>query len=210
MWWSFSSGLLTGWCICAWTLWQWFDFGDCDSTADSGTFTACKALTWKSTVLVIMTGLGQGSAIAAHQKQANRMRRSHNENGSLQMNIGVMDLDLSISPDVFGLRAFDADKPVPRMLPGSTPCEIRLMLPDAKLGIDGSHDVIIENLTASPTWRSSHVSPADITSLRRHWPKAVFNTLRRRASDVEFPPRRPEKSGQGSTELQWTGFLWRL
>ena len=59
------------------------------------------------------------------------------------------------------------------------------MLPDAKLGIDGFHDVIIENLTASPTWRSSHVSPSDITSLRRRWPKAVFNTLRRRASDVE-------------------------
>ena len=33
--------------------------------------------------------------------------------------------------------------------------------------------------------RSSHVAPADITSLRRRWPKAVFNTLRRRASYVE-------------------------
>ena len=125
MWWSFSSGLLTGWCICAWTLWQWFDFGDCDSAADSGTFTACKALTWQSMVLVIMTGLGQGLVIAAYQKQASRMQRSHDENGSLHMNMyshGVMDLGLSISPDVFGLRAFDADKPVPRMLPGSTPC----------------------------------------------------------------------------------------
>ena len=107
MWWSFGSELLTGWCICAWTLWPWFDFCDCDSAADSCTFTDCKALTWQSTVLVIMTGLGQGSATAAYQEQANRMRRSHDENGSLQMNmysLGVMDLDLSISPDVFGLR----------------------------------------------------------------------------------------------------------
>ena len=59
-----------------------------------------------------MTGLGQGSAIAAYQEQANRMRRSHDEDGSLQMNmysLGVMDLDLSISPDVFGLRAFDTE-----------------------------------------------------------------------------------------------------
>ena len=168
--WSFGSGLLTGWCICAWTLWQWLDFCDCNSAADSCTFTDCKALTWQGTVLVTMTGLGQGSAIVAYQEQANRMRRSHDENGSLQMNmysLGVMDLDLSISPDVFGLQAFDSDKPVLRMLPGSTLCELRLMLPDAKLGIDGFHDVIIENLTASPTWRSSHVSPADITSLRR-------------------------------------------
>ena len=116
-----------------------------------------------------MTGLGQGSAIAAYQEQPNRMRRSHDADGSLQMNmysLGVMDLDLSISPDVFGLRAFDTDKPISRVLPGSTPCELRLMLPGAKLGIDGFHDVIIENLSASPTWRSSHVSPADITSLR--------------------------------------------
>ena len=45
--------------------------------------------------------------------------------------LGVMDLDLSISPDVYGLWAFA------QMLPGSTPCELRLMLPDAKLGIDG-------------------------------------------------------------------------
>ena len=35
--------------------------------------------------------------------------------------------------------------------------------------------------------RLSHFAPADITSLRRRWPKAVFNTLRRRASDVEKP-----------------------
>ena len=188
MWWSFSSGLLTGWCICAWTWWQWFDFCDCDSAADSDTSTDCTALTWQSTILVIMTGLGQGSAIAAYQEQANSMRRSHDENGSTQMNmysLGVIDLDLSTSPDVFGLRAFDADKPVSRMLPGSSPCELRLMLPETKLGIDGFHDVIIENMAASPTWWLSHVAPTDITSLRRRWPKAVFDTLRRRASDVE-------------------------
>ena len=107
-----------------------------------------------------MTGLGQSSAIAAYQDQANSIRRSHDKNGSIQMNmysLGVMDLDLSISPDVFGLRAFDAEQPVTRMLPGSSPCELRLMLPDDKLGIDSFHDVLIENLSAPPTWRSSHV-----------------------------------------------------
>ena len=90
--------------------------------------------------------------------------------------LGVMDLDLSISPGVFGLRAFDAEKLVTRMLPGSSPCELRLMLPDDKLGTDGFHDVIIENLSATPTWRSSHVPPAHMTLLRRRWPKAVFST----------------------------------
>ena len=112
--------------------------------------------------------------------------------------LGVMDLDLSISPDVFGLQAFDSDRPASRMLPGSTPCELRLMLPDVKLAIDVFHHVNIENLSASPTWRSSHVSPADISSLRRCWPKAVFSTLRRRASDVERlcrdAPKRDDKA----------------
>ena len=207
--WSCDSGLLTGWCICVWTLWQWFDFCDCDSAADSCTFTDCEDLTCQSTVLVIMTGLGQGSAIAVYQEQATRMRRSHDDNGSLQMNmysLGVMDLDLSISADVFGLRAFDSDKPVSRMLPGSTPCELRLMLRDAKLGIDGFHDMIIENLSASPTWRSSHVSRADISSLRQRWPKAVFSTLRRRASDVERLRRDVPKRADKAFHYSGPGF----
>ena len=112
--------------------------------------------------------------------------------------LGVMDLDLSISPDVFGLRAFDAEHPVTRMLPGSSPCELRLMLLDDKLGMEGFHDVIIENLSAMPTWRSLHVSPADMTSLRRRWLKAVFDTLPRRASDIEClrrdAPKRTDKA----------------
>ena len=86
---------------------------------------------------------------------------------------------------MFGLRAFDEDSPIARMLPGSTPCELRLMLPDAKLGIDGFQDIIIENLTASQTWRSSHISSTDITALRRRWPNDVFRTLSRRAPNVE-------------------------
>ena len=51
--------------------------------------------------------------------------------------LGVMDL--SISPDVFGFRAFDAEKPLTRMQPGSSPC-----------GNDGFHDFLIENLSATP------------------------------------------------------------
>ena len=112
--------------------------------------------------------------------------------------LGVIDLDLSISPDVFGLRAFDATKPVTRMLPGSSPCELRLMLPDDKLDIDGFHDILVENLSGMLVWRLSHVSLADMTSLRRRWPKAVFNTLRRRASDVKRlrwdAPKRADKA----------------
>ena len=32
--------------------------------------------------------------------------------------LGVVDLDLSLSPDAFGLRASDSSKPLTRMLPG--------------------------------------------------------------------------------------------
>ena len=98
------------------------------------------------------------------------MRSSHDAKGSIQMDmcsLGVVDLDLSISPDAFGLWAFDHKKPLTRMLPGSMPCELRLMLPDSTMGSDGFHDVIIDNLAATPSWWSGHVSPSDLTALRR-------------------------------------------
>ena len=104
---SFSSGLLTGWYICAWTWWQWFDFYDCDSAADSDTSTYCAAFAWRRTILVIMPGLGQGS---------------------------------------------------------------------------------------------------DMTSLRRRWPKAVFNTLRRRASDVERLRRDAPKRADKAFRYSGPGF----
>ena len=37
-------------------------------------------------------------------------------------------------------------------LANSSPCELRLMLPDSKIATDGFHDVFVENLAASPTW----------------------------------------------------------
>ena len=116
------------------------------------------------------------------------MPSSHDANGSIPMDmcsLGVMDLDLSLSPDGFGLQAFDHGKPLTKMLPGSNPCELRLMLPDSMFGTNGFHDVLINNLAASPSWRSGHISPADVTALRRRWPKAVFNTMRRHAPEVE-------------------------
>ena len=195
VWRSFGSGLLTSWCICVWTWWQYSFFSDCDSATDSERSTYCTALTWRSTILIVMTGLEQSSALV--------------ENGSIQMNmdsLGVIDLDLSISPYVFGLQAFDATKSVTRMLPGSSPCELRLMLLDDKLGIDGFHDILVENLSGTPAWRSSHVSPADMTSLRRRWPKAVFNTLRHRVSDVERLRRDSSKRADKAFRYGGPGF----
>ena len=93
------------------------------------------------------------------------MRESNDSNGTettTLCSLGVVDLDLTVCPDVFGLRAFDERMPVTRMLPGSSPCELRLLIPDAKIGQDGFHDVVVENLLGSSTWRSRHVSPSDV------------------------------------------------
>ena len=143
---------------------------------------------WQSTVTNAMSTLGHSSPIWAYQAKAHKMRSSHDADGSIpkdMCSLGVVDLDLSLSLDAFGLRAFDHEKSLTRMLPGSTPCELRLMLPDSRLGTDRFHDVLIDNLAASPSWRSGHISPAYMTALRRRWPKAVFKTIRRRAEEVE-------------------------
>ena len=126
MWWSFGGGLLTGLCVVTWMWWQYFNYSDCDSPTGSGTLRGCCAITQQSTVTVTMSALGHGSAIWAHRAQAQQMPLSHDTNGSLLMDmgsLGVMDLDLSLSLDVFGLRAFDHEMPITRMLLRSTPCE---------------------------------------------------------------------------------------
>ena len=131
---------------------------------------------------------GFGSPIRTYQKNSHRMRVSNDRDGSeatTLSSLGVVDLDLSLSPDVFGLNAFDNSLPITRMLPGSSPCELRLLLPDSTIGTDGFHDVIIENLSASTTWHSRHVSPSDVTALRRRWPKTVFREMQRRGGEME-------------------------
>ena len=135
----------------------------------------------------IMDTSGYSAPIREYQDNAHKMRVSHDEDRSNPKDLyslGVVDLDLSLSPDAFDLRAFNSKKPLTRMLPGSSPCELRLMLPDSMVGTDGFHDVLIENMSVSPAWRSSHISPTDVTALRRPWPKAVFKTMQRRAKEV--------------------------
>ena len=75
--------------------------------------------------------------------------------------------------------------PVTRMLPDSSPCELRLLIPDTKIGQDGFHDVVVENLIGSSTWPSRHVSPSDVIALRRRWPRAVFQVMRERSVELE-------------------------
>ena len=119
---------------------------------------------------------GFASPIHTYRQNLCKMRESNDQDGSEVINLcslGVVDLDLSVSPDMFGLRAFEENLPITRMLPGSSPCELRLLLPDSMIGKKGFHDVVVENLTVSSTWRSRHVSPSDVIALRRRLKKAV-------------------------------------
>ena len=92
----------------------------------------------------------------------------------------MVDLDLPISPDAFGLQAFNMTKPLTCMLTGQFANELRLLIPDLGIAPEGFHDVVIENLAATPTWWSRRLLPGDATSLRRRWPKALFRTMRKR------------------------------
>ena len=67
--------------------------------------------------------------------------------------LGVVDLNTSIMPDVFGLRAFDSREPVARILPGDFANTICMLVPDATAAPIGFHDVMLENLANSPDYR---------------------------------------------------------
>ena len=75
-----------------------------------------------------MDAPGFASPIRAYRQNLCKIRKSNDPNGSETTSLcslGVVDLDLTVCPDVFGLRAFDEEKmPVTRMLPGASPCEI--------------------------------------------------------------------------------------
>ena len=127
---------------------------------------------------------GFSSPIHTYRNNLHKMRMSNDRDGSEATNLcslGVVDLDLSVSPDVFGLRAFDGRLPIARMLP----CKLRLLLPDSTIGKEGFHHAVVENLTASSTWRSRHVFPSDVTALRRRWPRTVFQVMKERGMEME-------------------------
>ena len=70
---------------------------------------------------------GFGSPLQMYRDNTHRMRVSNDREGSDPTNLGLLgavDLDLSLSPDVFGLRAFDSNLPLTRVLPDSSPCEL--------------------------------------------------------------------------------------
>ena len=66
--------------------------------------------------------------------------------------LGVADLDLSITPDVIGLWAFDVAKLLTRMLPGHFLHELGLMIPDLGVDPEDFHHIVIEDFSATLVW----------------------------------------------------------
>ena len=125
---------------------------------------------------------GFASPIHTYRQNLSKMRKSNDPSGSEPTNLcslGVVDLDLTVCPDVFGLRAFETKKPVTRMLPGSNPCDLRLLIPDTTIGQDGFHDVVIENLIGTSTWRSIQPSVMILgaSTMQRTLPSSLSLTV---------------------------------
>ena len=185
---------------------------DCwiDWLAYDGGWTSDKALRADYTSQAVgMDTPGFASPIRAFQNSLYHMRKSNDVNDKEQTfldSLGVLDLDLSYGPDSFGLKAFDEEKPITRMLPGSGPCDLRLLLPDVGLGDTGFHDVVIENLLGTSVWRSRHVTPADIIGLRQRWPKAVFQVMREQQPELEDLRRKAFTSNQPAYHYAGRGY----
>ena len=173
-------------------------------------------LDWKYSGCVVdyrkengMDAPGLASPIRAYRQNLCQMRKSNDPKESEPTHLGslgVLDLDLTVCPDVFGLRAFDEEMPITRMLPGSSPCDLRLLIPDTGIGQDGFHDVVIENLLGTSTWRSRYVSPADVIGLRRRWPQAVFHVMRERGVEMEDLRRKAYTGDQPAYRFTGRGY----
>ena len=152
---------------------------------------------------------GFASPIRVYSENLKQMRKSNDPSDTEPTyldSLGVMDLDISLCSDAFGLRAFDEKMPITRMLPGSGPCDLRLLIPDAGLEKEGFHDVVIENLLGTSVWRSKHVTPADVIGLRQRWPKAVLHVMRERNVELEDLRRKAYRGDQSAYRYTGWGF----
>ena len=141
---------------------------------------------WNSTVE--MDASPCDSPVRKYVDDYNSMRLSNDTDRSDPVSLssmGVVDLDTSIVPDVFGLWASDSESPITRILTGQFRNELRLLIPDSGIALEPFHDIVITDLTATPEWRTARLAPSDVTSLRRRWPKILFRTMHHRQEEME-------------------------
>ena len=100
--------------------------------------------------------------------------------------LGVVDLDTSILPYVFGLRAIDSREPVTRVLLGNCGNSVCVLVLDAAATPMAFHDIILENLAGTPDYRARRIVPSEVTSLRRRWSSVLFETMHKRQADMSY------------------------
>ena len=83
----------------------------------------------------------------------------------------VVELDISVVPDVLGLRTCDSNAEVFRVLPGRARYSVCVLIPDDRVASPGFHDVTLVHQTSE----SGHiVSMDDMCDLRRQWPSILL------------------------------------
>ena len=135
-----------------------------------------------------MDGLYGGWPMKAAFDNTSCMRPSNDINRDTVVDLttlGVVDLDTSLMPDMFSLRAFDSREPVVRVLPGEFLNTIRVLVPGATAMPIGFYDVMLENLANTPDHRARSISPADITTLKIRWPSSLFVDMHKQQADME-------------------------
>ena len=62
---------------------------------------------------------------------------------------------------------------------------LRVLVPDAVTSPVNFHDMVLEDLRATPDFWTLQIVPAEVTSLRRYWPSVVFATMHKCDNDME-------------------------
>ena len=123
-------------------------------------------MSWPWMSAVAMDAPAYGSPVRKFVDDIYSMCLSNDVDRSDPVNLsslGVVDLDTAIVPDVFGLRAFDLEKPITRMLPGHFPNELRVLIPDLGIARRGFMTLLLRSLAAPQNSGQAGVYP--VTSL---------------------------------------------
>ena len=97
-----------------------------------------------------------------------------------------MELDTTVIQDVLGLRAFNEDAALVRVLPSASPNIVRVLVPDDWAEPRVFHDLLIEDMSDTMVRPSS---AADLTELRQHWPPSLLSAMTKCQVDMEAQRR---------------------
>ena len=95
---------------------------------------------------------------------------------------GVVVLDTTIVPDMFGLHDFNDEVVLVWVLTGASPNIVRVLVPDDRTEPRAFHDLLIEDLSATKVWSAS---AGDLTVLRQHRSPSLLSGMTKIQVDME-------------------------